>query len=34
MQMIRLKEMETENKRIEFLEKNEAMDIERAILQK
>lgn len=26
--------METENKRIEFLEKNEAMDLERAVLQK
>jgi len=34
MQKIRLTEMETENKRIEFLEKNEAMDIEREVLNK
>lgn len=34
MQKIKLTEMETENKRIEFLEKNEAMDLERAVLQK
>lgn len=34
MQKIKLTEMETENKRIEFIEKNEAMDLEKAVLQK
>jgi len=34
MQKIRLTEISTENKRIEFIEKNEAMDIERAMLKK